>query len=275
VTGTTVGPLIPVRARSAIALALASAVGLVAFGWPFLTDPGSALDTSHSADAPWLFVLLLPLLAAIILAELSRGSLDAKTVALLGMLAAVGAGLRALGPGTAGLEPSFLVIILGGRVFGRGFGFVLGALTVFAGALVTGGVGPWLPFQMLGSAWVGLFAGGLPRCSGRAERLVLAGYAVVSGLAYGMLLNLWFWPFASYGPEVSYAPGASIAENLHHYAVFWVTTSLGWDIPRGVLNALLVMGIGGPVLAALRRAARRAAFDAAVVFDSESEGSRR
>ena len=131
-TGTTVGPLIPVRARSAVALALASAVGLVAFGWPFLTDPGSALDTSHSADAPWLFVLLLPLLAAIILAELSRGSLDAKTVALLGMLAAVGAGLRALGPGTAGLEPSFLVIILGGRVFGRGFGFVLGALTVFA-----------------------------------------------------------------------------------------------------------------------------------------------
>ena len=101
---------------------------------------------------------------------------------------------------------------------------------------------------------------------------MLAGYAVVSGLAYGMLLNLWFWPFASYGPDVSYAPGASISENIHHYAVFWVTTSLGWDIPRGVLNALLVMGIGGPVLAALRRAARRAAFDAAVVFDSESEG---
>ena len=273
-TGTTISPLIPVRARSGIALALVSGVGLVAFGWPFMTDPGSALDTSHSTDAPWLFVLLLPLLAAIILAELSRGELDAKTVALLGMLAAVGAGLRALGPGTAGLEPSFLVIILGGRVFGRGFGFVLGALTVFAGALVTGGVGPWLPFQMLGSAWVGLFAGGLPRCSGRAELLVLAAYAVVSGLAYGMLLNLWFWPFASYGPEVSYAPGASIAANIHHYAIFWVTTSLGWDIPRGVLNALLVMVIGGPVLAALRRAARRAAFDVAVVFDSHGESAR-
>ena len=43
------------------------------------------------------------------------------------MLAAVGGALRALGPGTAGLEPSFAVIILGGRVFGRGFGFVLGA----------------------------------------------------------------------------------------------------------------------------------------------------
>jgi energy-coupling factor transport system substrate-specific component len=273
VTGTTIRPLVPVGARSGIALALASGVGLIAFGWPFMTDPGSALDTSHSTDAPWLFVLLLPLLAAIILAELSRGELDAKTVALLGMLAAVGAGLRALGPGTAGLEPSFLVIILGGRVFGRGFGFVLGALTVFAGALVTGGVGPWLPFQMLGSAWVGLFAGGLPRCSGRAELLVLAAYAVVSGLAYGMLLNLWFWPFASYGPEVSYAPSASIAVNIHHYAVFWVTTSLGWDIPRGVLNALLVMVIGGPVLAALRRAARRAAFDVAVVFDARGESA--
>jgi energy-coupling factor transport system substrate-specific component len=269
VTSTAQSPVIPVRIRPLIALTLTSVIGLVAFGWPFVTDPGSALDTSHSADAPWLFVLLLPLLAAIMLAELSGGSLDAKTVALLGMLAAVGAGLRALGPGTAGLEPSFLVIIVGGRVYGRGFGFVLGALTVFAGALVTGGVGPWLPFQMLGSAWVGMFAGGLPRCSGRPELLVLAGYAVISGLAYGMLLNLWFWPFASYGPEVSYVPGAPIAENLQHYALFWATTSLGWDIPRGVLNALLVMTVGGPVLAALRRAARRAAFDVAVVLDED------
>ena len=56
--------------------------------------------------------------------------MDAKAVAMLGMLAAVGGALRALGPGTAGLEPSFAVIILGGRVFGRGFGFVLGAVTL-------------------------------------------------------------------------------------------------------------------------------------------------
>ena len=74
---------------------------------------------------------------------------------MLGMLAAVGGALRALGPGTAGLEPSFAVIILGARVFGRGFGFVLGAITLFVGALLTGGVGPWLPFQMVAAGWWG------------------------------------------------------------------------------------------------------------------------
>ena len=258
--------VVRLHARSATALGAASLVGLVAFSWPLFTDPGSALDTSHSADAPWLFVLLLPLLAAVILAELTEGGIDAKAIALLGMLAAVGAALRALGPGTVGLEPSFVVILLGGRVFGRGFGFVLGALVVFAGGLVTGGVGPWLPFQMFGAAWTGFFAGSLPRCGDRTEILMLATYGLVSGVVYGMLLNMWFWPFAAYGPEVSFVAGAPLAENLHSYLLFWLTTSLGWDVPRGLLSAALVLVAGRPILAALRRTARRAAFDARPEF---------
>ncbi|MGH3371898.1 MAG: ECF transporter S component, partial [Nocardioidaceae bacterium] len=128
--------LVPLRLRSAAALLLVSAVGLVAFLWPFVIEPGNALDSSHSGDAPFLFVVLLPLLAAIVLAELTSGGMDAKAVAMLGMLTAVGGALRALGPGTAGLEPSFAIIILGGLVFGRGFGFVLGATTLLAGALI-------------------------------------------------------------------------------------------------------------------------------------------
>ncbi len=259
--------LVPVRARSAVSLTLVFAVGIVAFGWPFLIEPGAALDTSHSGDAPVVFVVLLPRLAAVVLSELTSGVLDAKAVALLGMLAAVGGALRALGPGTAGMEPSFAVIILGGRVFGRGFGFVLGAVTIFVGALLTGGVGPWLPFQMVAAGWVGFFAGCLPPARGRAEVIVLAAYAAVVGLAFGMVMNLWFWPFASYGPEVSYVAGAPLAENLRHYAVFYVTTSMAWDLGRSLVS-LLVIGLAGrPLLRALRRAARRAAFDAPVSFE--------
>jgi energy-coupling factor transport system substrate-specific component len=259
--------LVRLRARSATVVAVTSLVGVVAFAWPLFTDPGSALDTSHSADAPWLFVLLLPLLAAVVLAELTAGGIDAKAVALLGMLASVGAALRALGPGTVGLEPSFLVILLGGRVFGRGFGFVLGALVIFAGGLVTGGIGPWLPFQMFAAAWTGFFAGSLPQWRGRAEVLLLAAYGLVSGVLFGMLMNLWFWPFAAYGPEVSFVAGDPLAENMQRYLLFWLTTSLGWDVPRGLLTAVLLVLAGRPLLAALRRTARRAAFDARPVFD--------
>jgi energy-coupling factor transport system substrate-specific component len=260
--------LVPVRGRSALALSAASTLGVVAFGWPFLVTPGTALDSSHSGDAPVVFVVLLPLLAAVVLAELTSGGMDAKAVAMLGMLAAVGGALRALGPGTAGLEPSFAVIILGGRVFGRGFGFVLGAVTLFAGALITGGVGPWLPFQMMAAAWVGFLAGCLPPARGRLEIGLVASYAFVMGLLYGMVMNLWFWPFASYGPEVTYLPGAAFATNLGHYFVFYVTTSLPWDLGRAVLSGLAVLLAGPALLRALRRAGRRAAFDAPVVFES-------
>ena len=259
--------LIPLRGRSSLALTIVSVVGLAAFGWPFFTDPGSALDSSHSGDAPILFVALLPLLAAIVLAEITSGGMDAKAVAMLGMLSAVGGALRALGPGTAGLEPSFVIIVIGGRVFGRGFGFVLGAVTLFTGALITGGVGPWLPFQMIAAGWVGFFAGCLPKTSGRPEILGLAAYAFVSGLLFGLVMNLWFWPFASYGPETSYVPGDVFSANLSRYAVFYVTTSLLWDLGRSVLSFLVIALAGSALLRALRRAARRAAFDVPVRFE--------
>ncbi|MPZ62542.1 MAG: ECF transporter S component [Propionibacteriales bacterium] len=258
--------LIRLRPRSALALAVTSLLGLVAFGWPLFADAGSAVDTSHSADAPWLFVVLLPLLAAVILAELTEGGLDAKAVAVLGMLAAVGAALRPLAPGAAGIDPSFVVIVLGGRIFGRGFGFVLGALTLFASALITGGVGPWMPFQMFGAAWVGFFAGCLPSLRGRWEVWLVAGYGFVASVGYGALLNMWFWPFGAYGPEVSYVAGATLLENGYRYGAFWLTTSLGWDVSRGVLISTLVLLAGHPVMSALRRTARRAAFDVPTEF---------
>jgi energy-coupling factor transport system substrate-specific component len=259
--------LIPLRLRSALALTLVSGIGLVAFFWPFVVAPGAALDSSHSGDAPFLFVAILPLLAAIVLAEVTSGGMDAKSVAMLGMLAAVGGALRALGPGTAGLEPSFAVIILGGRVFGRGFGFVLGATTLLTGALLTGGVGPWLPFQMMAAGWVGFLAGCLPRRTGRAEVLILAVYAVLAGLGFGLVMNIWFWPFASYGPEVSYVAGDPVLDNVRRYAVFYLTTSLLWDLGRSLMSLLVVLLAGSSLLRALRRAGRRAAFGVPVVFE--------
>ena len=255
-------PLIPLGRRTALLLAMVSAVGVAAFAWPFFVTPGAALDSSssHSADGPWFFVVLLPLLAAVVLAEISAGGIDAKTVAMLGMLVAIGAALRALGPGAAGIEPSFVVILLGSRVFGRGFGFVLGALTIFAGALLTGGVGPWMPFQMFGAAWVGLFAGMLPRARGRREVVLLSGYGIVAGLGYGALLNLWFWPFSTDGSAYAYVAGDPLGANLHRYALFWASTSLGWDVPRGLISAAVILVAGQPVLRALRRTARRGSF---------------
>lgn len=273
---------VPIRPRTAVAVALASVIGLLAFTWPLLVPAGSPL--AQAGNAPWLFVVLLPLVLAIVLAGVSEDGIDARAVAVLGVLAAVGAALRPLGAGTAGIEPVFVLLVPAGRVFGRGFGFVLGAVTLLASALLTGGVGPWLPFQMFGAAWIGLGAGCLPALRGRAEVVLLAAYATVAGLVFGFLMDLTVWPFltgvgtftgggtvngaapAGAGPSgLSFVPGAPLTDNLAAFARFAIATSLGWDVLRGVTLAVVTLLTGRAVLLALRRTARRAAFDPPVI----------
>jgi energy-coupling factor transport system substrate-specific component len=254
-------------------MALVMAVGVVAFGWPFLVTPGSEISQlGHSGDASLLFVALMALLALVLLAEMSSGRLDAKGVAVLGVLAAAGGALRVLSAGTAGLEPMFFLLVVAGRVLGASKGFLLGALALLASAFLTAGIGPWTPFQMLACAWVAMGAGLLPRASGWAERVVLAGYGLASGMAYGAVMNLWFWPFmGGTAPEgAGYVPGAGAAANLTHYAVFYVLTSLAWDLLRGLLTAALTLLAAAPVLRVLRRALRQARFDAPVRFATPS-----
>ncbi|AKU17175.1 ECF transporter S component [Luteipulveratus mongoliensis] len=252
--------LLPWSWASTAAMTLVTVVGVLSFTWPFLVDSEAALARGN--NAPWLFPALVGLLGAVLLAELSRGGMDAKVVATLGVLAAMGGALRVLSAGTAGLEPMFFLVVLGGRVLGRTAGFLLGALAIITGAFLTGGVGPWTPFQMIATGWVGLGAALLPDWRGRAERWLLAAYGLVTGLAYGAVMNLWFWPFlGSSAPSgAGFDPDASLATQLGHYGVFYGLTSLGWDLPRGVLTAALVLIAARPVLQALRRAVRRAAF---------------
>jgi len=260
--------VIPLRWPAVVAVGAVGVVGLIAFTWPFFVNGDFARD--HGNDAPWLFAVLLGLLAVVCLAEVTAGRLDAKTIAVLGVAAAAGGGLRLLSAGTAGLEPMFFVVIVAGRVLGPGVGFVSGALAVTTGALLTGGVGPWLPFQMICAGGIGLGAGLLPaRAAGRAERWVLAAYALVTGLAFGLFMNLWFWPFlgTSAPTGMGFVPGAPLTENLAHYGLFYLATSLGWDLPRGALNAVLVLLAGPALLRVFRRGARRAAFGVPVVFE--------
>jgi energy-coupling factor transport system substrate-specific component len=266
--------VVPAGWRTSVVLVVASVAGVLAFAWPLLVEPGSML-VAHVTDAPFVFVAVVPVVIAVVLAEMGSGGIDTKAVAMLGILSALGAALRPLGAGLGGIETVFLLLILGGRVFGPGFGFVLGSTTLFGSALLTAGVGPWLPFQMLAASWVGMGAGLLPRARGRAEIALLAGYGAVSALVFGLLMNLWSWPFVlGTGTEISFVPGAPLGENLRRLIAYSLVTSLGWEVGRALTNAALIVLVGSAVLAALRRADRRFAFDSPVRFDaSETEGT--
>ncbi|MGC8872948.1 MAG: ECF transporter S component [Chloroflexia bacterium] len=252
------------RERTALAswiVALASLTGLVAFFYPFFARTAQETGAgflAHAADAP--VVTLLCLIA--ILAGMESRALGAKQVALLGVLAAIGAVLRPLSGYS--FSPVFLLPILAGYVCGPSFGFLLGALTLLVSALLTSGVGPWLPYQMLTTGWVGMLAGWLPdlRRHPWAEVAVLAAYALLLGLFFGAVMNLWFWPYLGVGPSSAmlWQPGLPLREAVLRYARFYLATSLLWDLGRGVGNAVLILVAGRPILRLLRRFTRRFTF---------------
>lgn len=267
---TTPGKAVPLGIRTTAALVLASLVGILAFTWPLLVGRGSVLE--HNASAPVLLGFVLLGVMLVVFVALGDGGVDAKSIAMLGLLAAVGAVLRPLSAGSAGVELVFLFIVLGGRVFGPGFGFALGSITLFASALLTGGLGPWLPFQMLAASWIGMGAGFLPRrMRGAPEVVILAGYAAMCGFLYGQFMNLSFWPFTlGSGTELSFQAGAPLLENLHRFVIFSIATSLGWDLLRALTLAVGVAVLARPTLSALRRAARIASFASATASASVS-----
>jgi len=248
-------------ARRISVLMVAFGVSVIGFGWPFVVAADSSL--AGDALAPFVVGALLAVVVVLVVAELSDGGMDARSVAMLGLLAGLGIGLRVLGPATAGIEPTFVLVILAARVFGPGFGFTFGSVLITASAVLTAGVGPWLPFQMLATGWLGLAVGLLPRAGagGRAEARMLALLSIPLAIGYGAVLNLSFWPLSTVlAPGISYVAGDHPAANLGRYTVFYVTTSLGWDLARGVFSVLILLLAGRPLLATLRRAARKARF---------------
>jgi len=251
---------VPISPRTGATLALASMIGMAMFAWP-LVLPVAQNASQPTTQAPYFFVVVIAIVMLLAVTQVLDGGLDPKALAMLGVLSAVNAALRPLGAGLNGFEPMLFLLIVAGRVFGPGFGFLLGCSSMFASALLTAGVGPWLPFQMLASAWVGLGAGLLPRRpAGRAEIAVLAVFAAFAAYAFGLIMNLWFWPFmAGSGTALSYVPGASMLSNLHRFLVFTLATSTAlWDTGRAITNIVLVILLGPGVLDILRRAVRRA-----------------
>ena len=259
---TALPPAIRLSRRSALVMAIASLGGLMMLCWPLLLQ----VPESTRVDPPFLFLALLPVVIAVVLAEISEGGLDPRALAVLGVLSAAIAVLRGMSAGTAGVELVFFLLILAGRVYGPGFGFVLGCTSLFASALMTAGVGPWLPFQMLISAWVGMGAGLLPRrVTGRWEVAMLAAYGVVSAYLFGLLMNLSGWPFLlgvqvpGHEGSLAYVPGAPILDNLQTFLVYTLITSTGsFDTGRAITTAVAIVLLGPAVLTTLRRAARRA-----------------
>ncbi len=262
----------PRASLSVAIMVLTTLLGAWAFLYPFFVPPptGDDVGGSHAADAPLIFLLVMGLCLVAIVADLETRAIDSKTIALLGVLVATNSLLRPLqGPG--GFSGFQVLPILCGYVFGGVFGFLLGSLSVFVSALITGGVGPWMPFQMLAIGWIGMSSAALPRKAikslwgGKAEKWILAAWGALLGLVFGLIINLWSWPFIAAGTtdlptNQTWQPGAGLPQALARYSAYYLATSLPWDIWLSIGNVLLILFLGPPILRLLRRFKQRFFF---------------
>ncbi len=240
--------------RHTLLLLAANAVAAAAFLWPLVAN---ALPAQAHAAVPYVALAVAPLAVLVVLGLLDGTVRSAHSLALLGTLAAIGAAIRIAGTGVGGVEALFVLLILAGRAYGPRFGLLLGSLSIAASSILAGGIGPWTPFQMFACAWVAAGAGLLPsRVRGWREIGMLALYGVVTSYVFGLLMNMWFWPFAvGAGTGISYVPGGSIGENLASFLVYSLVTSTAtWDTLRAVTTVIGLVVVGRAVLAALRRA---------------------
>ena len=241
--------------RSSYLLVPVSLLGLLSFTWP-LFIPESNFFLFQGSNTKWLAAAVLPIAILLFIFEINYSGLDSKSVALLGVFAALICALRLLGAGAIGIEPIWFLLILIGRVFGPNFGFTLGVTSLFASALLTGAIGPWLAFQMLAAGWVAMFAGYIPRkVSGKLEIIVISVYAIIATQFFGILMNLQLWPWLiGTDSQLSYVASGAVIDNLQRFALFHLATSLSWDIPRAIFTVILISIAGKPILVALRRA---------------------
>ena len=245
------------RAEDVVLLAL-TAAGLVLFLAPLFLG-------SRFPQPVLLFSVLVAVSAVVAVAvALQTHRLSTRLLAILAALVAIDATLRlVIVIGLLGFSPIFFLVIAGGFVMGPSFGFASGALTPLLSAVLTAGLGPWLPYQMLAAGWVGMGAGYAGRMSGRLPTrktiAVLSLYGFAAGFGYGILLDLWEWPLlvAAGSSPLSWAPGLGLVPLLRRFGGFYLATSLVYDAFRAAGNLLLIAVLGSAVIAALERFRRR------------------
>ena len=235
-------------------------IGIGVFLYPVLLPAASEFINPLNQDfqqSQALTMVLLTLTIGVLLLEVQGQTSSAKTIAAMGLLIAATSVLRFIEvaiPGPGGFSPIFVPIIIAGYVFGARFGFLMGSLTMLVSALLTGGVGPWLPYQMFAVGWVGLTAGLIPEIENPIWQLaVLAAFAFIWGLLYGVLMNLYYWPFMSSGLAEGAQPTQELSAVWANYGAFYLATSFVWDLTRATGNLILMVALGLPAIRALQR----------------------
>ena len=137
----------------------------------------------------WITLCIVILACVPFLVRFERGVADARRLILIAALTALSVlGRMAFAP-IPGFKPVTAMVVITAMYFGSEAGFLTGALSAVISNFYFG-QGPWTPFQMFSWGIIGFFAGLLAEPLKRS-RIILSVYAVLSGVLYSFLMDVW------------------------------------------------------------------------------------
>lgn len=167
----------------------------------------------------WITLCIVILACVPFLIRFERGAADARRLILIAALTALSVlGRMAFAP-VPGFKPVTAMVVITAMYFGGEAGFLTGALSAVISNFYFG-QGPWTPFQMFAWGIIG-FISGLISEPLKRSKIVLAVYAMLSGVLYSFLMDIWtvLWADGYFNISRYIAALASAAPFTAVYAV--------------------------------------------------------
>ncbi len=163
---------------------------------------------------------------------------DVRKLILIAAMVAISVIGRFIFTPIPGFKPVTAVVVITAMYFGGEAGFMTGALAAVISNFYFG-QGPWTPFQMFSWGIVGFLAGVIADPL-KKSKIVLTVYAVVSGVLYSLLMDVW---------TVLWADGYF---NLSRYAAT-VISAAQFTIIYAVSNVIFLLVFSKPIGKILER----------------------
>lgn len=163
---------------------------------------------------------------------------DVRKLILIAAMVAISVIGRFIFTPIPGFKPVTAMVVITAMYFGGEAGFMTGALSAVISNFYFG-QGPWTPFQMFSWGIVGFLAGIIADPL-KKSKIVLTVYAVVSGVLYSLLMDVW---------TVLWADGYF---NLSRYAAA-VISAAQFTIIYAVSNVIFLLVFSKPIGKILER----------------------
>lgn len=240
--------------RSGVALLVLGLLGALWLGWPLWSSFTAPDRDAVLAETPFILAAVLGLMALLTWAVWRDAGRRAQVFGPVLLVAGVDVLLRlVLSPGGAGIEPVYALPLLAGAALGAPAGALTGGLAALVSAMSLGLVDTPLVAQIFAWGLWGAVGGALRFLRPVAAWLVAVVLALPLGIITGVVLNISGWTGERDVTTGGFLPGLPPLDAVQRLMEYTLATSLAFDVTRAVLNAIIALAIGLPVLRALRR----------------------